>query len=71
LPHRVEAAKRTRLERIVRPLKPVVLADTRSSREAPCLPREPVTGRRHNGFELCRSLGEGGSDAKAETRKIS
>nr|CAS02351.1 putative integron gene cassette protein [uncultured bacterium]CAS02991.1 putative integron gene cassette protein [uncultured bacterium] len=27
-------------------------------------PHELCTWRRHNGFELCRRLGEGGSDSK-------
>ena len=52
-----EAAKRSRLERIVRPLKLVLFGQTTRNRD--CLePREPATRRRHNGFELCRRLGE-------------
>ena len=59
--HAVAGAKWFRLKRIVRPLKPAVLAE-RKSLQTSDVTRERITKRRHNGFELCRSLGEGLSE---------
>ena len=60
MPHRAEAAKRSRLERIVSSLKPAVVADDPEIRL--CLEaRKRITARRRIRSEICRSAGESGA----------